>query len=308
VSIGAHAPDRGGEEAVTVAGAPRFIGCQVARCSVTPGRMRAPILLAALILSPAAVRAEPPVETVTATYTVYAAGLTTAEVQATLALSPDGYELRLGFHTVGLYGAFVHSESDTLAQGVWRGDAAAPFHFAGSGRVQGELRQTVIDYRGGDPQIRTLIPPNEAERAPVPPAMERNTVDTLSPMALLVKRVRDTGRCDAHAITFDGRRLVDVTAYTAGTQIVARSDRSPFAGPALRCDFDGRQLAGFRRGEDVAELSRPKRGAAWFAPVVPGGPPIPIRLEFPTRWFGVATLYLTSAAATGAPLMAKVAR
>ena len=270
--------------------------------------MRATILLAALLLSPAAVRADPPAAAITATYTVYAAGLTTAHLQAELTLSPDGYVIRLGFHTAGLYGAFMHSESSTLAQGAWRGEDAAPFHFAGSGRVQGELRQTVIDYQAGDPQIRVLVPPNEAERDPVPPAMERNTVDTLSAMALLVKRVRDTGRCEAHAVTFDGRRLIDIAAHTAGVETVAPSGRSPFAGPALRCDFDGRQLAGFRRGEDVAELGRPKRGAAWFAPVVPGGPPIPIRLEFPTRWFGVATLYLTAAAASGPPLVAKAAR
>lgn len=251
--------------------------------------------------------AEPPPASVTATYAVYAAGMTTARLQAELALSATGYQIRLGFHTAGLYGAIMHSESNTLAQGAWRGEDAAPFHFAGSGRVQGELRQTVIDYQSGDPQIRMLVPPNETERDPVPPAMERNTVDTLSAMALLVKRVRDTGRCEAHAVTFDGRRLIDVTAQTAGTQTLPRSGRSPFAGAALRCDFEGRQLAGFKRGEDVAELSRPKRGSAWFAPAVPGGPPIPVRLEFQTRWFGVATLYLVSAEATTPDLLAKIA-
>lgn len=269
--------------------------------------MRVPILIAALLLSPAAANAEP-AASITATYAVYAAGLNTAQVQAELALSPAGYEIRLGFHTAGLFGALVHSQSSTLAEGVWRGEDPAPFHFAGSGRVQGELRQTVIEYQSGEPVIRTLIPPNEAERDPVPPAMERNTVDTLSAVALLVKRVRDTGGCEAHAVTFDGRRLIDVAAHTAGTETVARSGRSPFAGPALRCDFEGRQLAGFRRGEDVADLSRPKRGAAWFAPVVPNGPPIPIRLEFPTRWFGVATLYLTSVTESGPPVIAKITR
>lgn len=269
--------------------------------------MRGLILVAALLLWPLGAWAEPPAASVAASYGVYAAGLNTAQLQAELTFSPSGYQIRLGFHTAGLFGAFVHSESNTLAEGVWRGEDVAPFHFAGSGRVQGELRQTVIDYDAGDPQIRVLVPPNETERDPVPSAMERNTVDTLSAMALLIKRVRDTGRCEAHAVTFDGRRLIDVSAHTVGVERVARSGRSPFAGPALRCDFEGRQLAGFRRGEDVAELSRPKRGSAWFAPVAPGGPPIPIRLEFPTRWFGVATLYLTAATASGPPVMAKIA-
>ena len=152
-----------------------------------------------------------------------------------------------------------------------------------------------MDYQDGQPLIRTLVPPNEGEREPVPPAMERNTIDTLSAIALMIRHVQDSGRCEAHAVTFDGRRLIDVTAHTAGLQTLPRSDRSPFFGPTLRCDFEGRQLAGFRRGEDPAELGRPKHGSAWLAQVVPGAPPIPIRMNFETRWFGVATLYLTTA-------------
>lgn len=232
---------------------------------------------------------------VSAEYAVYAAGLITARLQAELAFTPSSYRLRLSYGTAGLFGAFVHTESNTLVQGIWQGADVAPFHFAGSARVQGDVRQTVIDYQNGQPLIRTLVPPNEGERESIPPAMERNTVDTLSAIALMIRHVQDTGRCDAHTVTFDGRRVIDVTARTASMQTLPRSDRSPFFGPALRCDFEGRQLAGFRHGEDPAELGRPKHGSAWLAQVVPGAPPIPIRMNFETRWFGVATLYLTTA-------------
>jgi hypothetical protein len=231
---------------------------------------------------------------ITAAYSVYAAGLITARVQAELDFTPSSYQLRLGYHTAGLFGAFVHTESNTLVQGIWQGGDVAPFHFAGSARVQGDIRQTVIDYQDGQPLIRTLVPPNDGERESVPPTMERNTIDTLSAIALMIRHVQDTGHCEAHAVTFDGRRLIDVTARTAGMQTLARSDRSPFFGPALRCDFEGRQLAGFRRGEDPEELGRPKYGSAWLAKVLPGAPPIPIRMNFETRWFGVATLYLSA--------------
>lgn len=265
--------------------------------------MRRPVRLAfvafwLVTLLPLAVRAQPsPGADVSAAYTVYAAGLATAHVGAELTFGESSYQLRLHYRTAGLFGTFVHVESNTLAQGVWQGDDPVPFHFAGSGRVQGETRQTVIDFQKGEPLVRTLVPPNEAERDPVPPALERNTIDTLSAMALLIRRVAETGRCEAHAATFDGRRLIDVSAHTVGTEALPHSDRSPFSGPTLHCDFEGQQLAGFRHGENPAELRRPKRGSAWFARVVPGAPPIPIRLSFETRWFGVATLYLTRAEA-----------
>src|SRR5947209_19801451 len=122
------------DDAVTVAaGASEQLPNRPARCHTVA--VRAPILLAALMLSGAA-RAGAPAASVTANYTVYAAGLTTARLQAELALSGTGYQIRLGFHTVGLFGAFMRTESNTLAQGVWRGEDPVPFHFAGSGRVQ----------------------------------------------------------------------------------------------------------------------------------------------------------------------------
>lgn len=56
-------------------------------------------------------------------------------------------------------------------------------------------------------------------------------------------------------------------------------------------------VAGFRLGDDHARDSRPLRGSAWLAPVVSGGPPLPVRMSFETRWFGDATMYLTAAGA-----------
>jgi hypothetical protein len=244
-------------------------------------------------------RAEtPPPAEIAASYSVYGAGLNTARLEVRLTFTPSSYQARLNYRTAGVFGAFFHAESSSLAQGLWHDDAVAPFHFAAVGRVQGSKRLTVIDYDAGQPLVRALAPANDVEREPVSPEMERNTVDTLSAMVLLVRRVQAAGRCDAHAATFDGRRLIDLTARTAGIQPVPRSGRSPYFGPALRCDFDGRQLGGFKYGEDPAELRRPKHGSAWLAQVVPGAPPVPIRLEFETRWFGLATVYLTQASAT----------
>ena len=100
--------------------------------------MRWPAVFVATVLSPALVLAQADARPeISAAYSVYAAGLITARVQAELTFTPSSYELLLGYRTAGLFGTFVHTESNTLAQGIWRGDNVAPFHFAGSAASRG---------------------------------------------------------------------------------------------------------------------------------------------------------------------------
>ena len=93
--------------------------------------------------------------------------------------------------------------------------------------------------------------------------------------------------------TYDGRRAVEIEAHTAGVELLETSSRSSFAGKTLRCDFSGRMLSGFKFGDDREHDSKPMQGSAWLAPVVAGGPPLPVRMTFETRWFGDAIMYLT---------------
>ena len=113
-------------------------------------------------------------------------------------------------------------------------------------------------------------------------------------MAQLVRQVGSTGRCEGKVMTFDGRRLAELSARTAGREVLEPNSRSSFSGPALRCDFVGRQLAGFKKDEDRQELAKPKTGSAWFAPLSPGGQPVPVRVSFRTGLFGEAVMYIAN--------------
>lgn len=228
-------------------------------------------------------------------YEGFAAGLNVVHIQAQLQESPNGYGVTLGYQTGGLVGALIHAQMDTRVQGVWAGDAAQPVQFYSYGHLRGQPRRTWIDYARGQPEIRDLQPPNDAEREPVPPELEAHTIDTLSAMALLIRRIERTGRCDGEATTYDGRRLARLTVRTVGEERLAPTHGSSFDGEALRCDFEGHQLAGFLRDADAAQARRPRRGIAWFARVVPGEPPVPVRLQFETPWVGSVNAYLTRA-------------
>ena len=88
-------------------------------------------------------------------------------------------------------------------------------------------------------------------------------------------------------------RVADIASHTVGEEILPHDDRSSFSGPALRCDVEGRQLAGFLHDESPADLHRIQHSTAWLARLVPGGPRLPVRVVFETHYFGHGTAYLT---------------
>ncbi len=258
----------------------------------------ASLLLVVLLASPARAQEARDIHVV---YQAYAAGLHVANVEADFGFGHRSYQVRLAYHTVGLAGFFYEGHQLNTVTGSWADDSSAPQEYSGDGIWRGRHRSTLIDYLHGQPQIRSLVPPNEAERAAVPSDLQTNTVDTLSALAELMRHVAATGTCDGTVHTYDGRSLTEATSHTVGIETVEPTDRSMFSGKALRCDFEERILAGFLEGDDESR-GRPLRGSAWLAQVVPGAMLLPVRLTLETGWFGDATLYLTQAGPGQLPL------
>ena len=226
-------------------------------------------------------------------FAAFAAGLNVLNVEATLELNPADYRIQFVTRTAGAFGLVVRGEMQTTVNGVTTARGVVPSRSYSYGTFRGVTRRTQIDYPGGQPQVRALEPLVDPDRDPVPVEMTRDTMDPESAMAGLMYRVNATGRCEGSARLFDGRRLSEVRAVTAGTETLPDSSDSAFTGPALRCDFEGRQLAGFMHDASEAELKRVQRGSAWFASLAPGRPAVPVRMQFTTRFFGAATMYLT---------------
>jgi hypothetical protein len=224
-------------------------------------------------------------------YTGSALGLEVMKLDAALAMDRAGYRVDTALRTVGLLAGFAGIEQHSTVQGNWRGVRAEPRRFWSWGHLRGDPRETLIDYENGSPAVRSLIPPNQGEREEVPASARGDSVDALSAIVSLVRRVAETGNCDGRARVFDGRRLSEISVRTVGQ---LRGEAGSFQGEALRCDFAGRQLAGFML-PDSDWQRRPHGGSAWLARAVPAGPPLPVRLTFETSWVGDITLVLTDA-------------
>jgi hypothetical protein len=225
-------------------------------------------------------------------YQLYVHGLRIGRLEAGLDLRAGKYRIEVAFRTFGLVGWLFRGHQLDIAEGRLGRLQPEPLRFSGDGFWHGAPRRVLIDYVGGQPVLRNLEPPIDDDREAVPPALQANTMDTLSAMVLLIRRIAATGRCEAAVDTFDGRRAVQFSARTVGEEDLEATRRSSFSGRALRCDFEGKLLAGFHQQDSEAERRKKRHGSAWFAAAVPGAPLLPVRIEFETTWFGDATMYL----------------
>ncbi|MDJ0389438.1 DUF3108 domain-containing protein [Roseomonas sp. E05] len=250
-------------------------------------RWRSALVLLATLCSPAAGRAEP----LRAVYAVQAAGIQIVRAEVLFDLSaPSRYRIESRLHLTGLVSWFSSGRVTSRAEGVWAGDAARPSHFTSEGTWRGEPRQVVLDYPGGQPALRRLIPAHDPDREPVPPPLQSHTIDSLSALAQLSRTLEDTGRCEDRAAIFDGRRRGNVVIRTLGRDYLP-PHAGAWSGEAVRCGFIARQIAGFRH-DDGADAREPQEGVAWMARPRPGAPILPVRVEMPGRWLGRLTAYL----------------
>jgi hypothetical protein len=256
---------------------------------------RAALLIAVLIATTPCYAAT--TGTLSATYDGYSHGVIALRVTASFDLTPGAYSGRLEFHTAGMIGWMVHTESDSQVVGRFAPSpaiAAQPTSFDSTGVMHGTDRVTHMIYQDGLPVLKAIAPPPEQERTAVPQAETAHTIDTLSAIVQLMRQVGQTGKCDGAATTYDGRRLTALTARTVGEESLPPAHRLGFDGQALRCDFVGTQLAGFMKGRDEDQLRRPRHGSAWLAQLVAGAPPVPVQVVFEHQALGEVTLHLTS--------------
>jgi opacity protein-like surface antigen len=247
------------------------------------------------LLSFAATPASAQVAQVQLAYDTYAAGIEVMQMHASIGLGPWNYRVAVDYHTTGLVGLLYRGHQTNSVRGNWQDEHADPLEFFGEGVWRGQQRRTLIDYNHGVPDVKDLQPPQVNERELVPSDLQLHTMDTLSALAQLIREVERARSCETAVHTYDGRRVLEVVARTGGPERLEATRSSIFSGDTLRCDFEGHEVAGFLIGEDNPEHRRPLHGSAWLAPMLPGAPPLPVRIAFETRWFGWATMYLTEA-------------
>jgi hypothetical protein len=239
-------------------------------------------------------------------YDGFAHGLLVLKLAGTLSLTDAGYTGHLAIRTAGMINWLSHMDNQSDVRGHFAGAYLAPDHYVSAGTSRGTYKTMQIAYPHGNPAIEQQSPSPDPSRTAVPPEQTTGAIDDLSAMVLLVRQVGDAAKCDGSLKLYDGRRLTLLTARTAGTETLKPTMHSRFAGAALRCDFEGTRTAGFLKADDEAQQRRPRHGSAWLAPIVPGAPPVPVRITFDNKVLGAVTLYLTDVTGTPGPVAQNV--
>ena len=230
-------------------------------------------------------------------YTMHVMGIPLADATLNIDMTEAGYRSRLHFHTTGLAALVDSGRVDQTVSGTLSYERPAPQVYRSIGYLHGQNRVVDMMWQGGTPMVTAIAPPNAVEREDVPVALRAGTVDPNSLIVLLLHLADRTGRCEDAARSYDGHELQLFRIRTAGR------GRNPGLQPVELCSdvpcaatSPARSLAGFRFGSGGEQDRRLRRGTIWLARVSDSGPPLPVRAAVETRWFGDATIYLTSVA------------
>ncbi|MDH3475147.1 MAG: DUF3108 domain-containing protein [Rhodospirillales bacterium] len=264
--------------------------------AVLPGTLLLTLLLAQS-LGPA--RAEAPTGLVLA-YRVYAGGFHALSFRTEVSLGSESYAARLAARSDGLLDALLRFslEAEVAGRALAGGLAPTRFRSANRWRESGERLVEISYAPDGLPEARVEPPAEQDERDPVPDGLRRGTLDPISAVLSLVRGLAEHGRCEAKARVFDGRRRFDLLASDLGEAELAPSPAAPFAGKATRCRIGFRPVSGFWKDDRRADAGT-REIEVYLARVVPGGPPVPVRLEAQND-FGALRIHLVSADALGA--------
>jgi hypothetical protein len=202
-----------------------------------------------------------------------------------LLIDDRGYVVQAETRSSGVASLFSSFRQEVQAEGRWFGHAVQPLRFSSTGEWNGRQRRVEIGYRGAEPELRLLDPPYTEERLPVPQEQRRGAMDVIAALASMVRIAGATGRCDGAVAVFDGRRRFDWSSRTEAPAGFALAGGQGH-GPQLRCAFTTRLVAGFRHGDDPAVAGRPRSGIATLAVLRPGMPPLPVRIEMGSGFFG----------------------
>lgn len=257
--------------------------------------LAAGLSLPLLPLAAPAAKAEP----LKATYRVFVGGVTALDVDATLEVTGDRYRIAVSAVTGGTIGRLFTWKTESQSDGHRQGDDLRPASHRQSSQFRGEPRNVTLTYGPqGDVSATVTPPPETDDREPVPPALQRGTLDPLSAVLDLLIAVGASERCDRSLPVFDGRRRYDMMFTEVGRRIVDPSRYSVFSGVAQQCRVSYRPVAGYGKSGPTGRFWQRSNPAdrppvdLWLAPLAAGYPPLPVRLETDSD-FGSVVVHLT---------------
>ncbi|MBI3516288.1 MAG: DUF3108 domain-containing protein [Proteobacteria bacterium] len=241
-----------------------------------------------------------PAAPATLTYVVYFGGLKALALEVQVGVTSDGYQVRMSAQTQGVIDWVVGWTARASSEGTIRDGVMRPERHVTESQFRGNRRDAALTFRR-DGSIDSVIEPSaEADdREPVTPEQELGALDPIAAVLLATRALATQQTCDQRVPVFDGRRRYDVEFRDGGRDVLKPSEYGSFSGEATLCLFRYIRIAGYQktgRWNNARDYDRIYR--SWLAPVAPGLPPLPVRIEAEGT-FGTVIVHLVGVGRQG---------
>ena len=202
-------------------------------------------------------------------------GIHVLTLRTTLEQTEERYSAVVDYTTIGLAGILFEQKTHAIATGRLGRATAYPDNFKNDTVRNGIARRTRVDYLPDGSVNATSAPPTSTV---VPPEVARGTVDNVTAYLRLERQLAETGKCAMTVPVFDGRHRYDLVFADAGKQELTREGGQKFTGSTIACRMT--------RHNRIVERSEQDEGAShgtlWYATLVPGEVPMPVRMRLQT--------------------------
>ena len=229
-----------------------------------------------------------------ADYKVYFGGFNILNAAATIELNSEGYRIETKSATDGILDLFFEWKGQATSTGRFLNQHPIPLMHINLGHRKNDERKTILSYGpNGEITSAEVHPaPDFSEVFPLPINAKYETVDPLTVILALNRRLEKGFDCNANFPVFDGRRRYDLTLEDKGQTILMKNPFSIFSGSARVCKIDLHMIGGHRR-EKSKYSSSAKEKLVFVARPVKRGPLIPVGLTIETA-FGTLMAHLVS--------------
>jgi hypothetical protein len=225
-------------------------------------------------------------------YDIYSKGFRLLEFALAVEVGPQSYRVAGNFHTRGFWDTLMHFALESSVEGAVHGAELRPGLYRSASRFLGRGRRTAIEHQPDGRIVVSLnpAPDEEKSRTPVPAGELQGTIDAMTAAAQVANDLGGGRSCTHRLRVFDGVRRYDLVLDDEGFVDLKPSGNSLYAGPARRCRIVQQRIGGF------SVKAKPSTEATMFvAPILPGSPPLPVRLELDSEW-GYLEVILAEAA------------
>ena len=239
-------------------------------------------------------------EALTLSYLVGWGHLTLAEAEVSYRQSGSRYRLAGSGQTRGFLALLFSWQGRAETEGVLQAGGRQPLvheHEATSNR---KTRWTRVAWNGGPaPETEARPPADPGKVTPVPEASMAGTRDPFTVLLSVLDRLAETGRCEADAKVWDGRRRYDLSIRHLGRQRLSADRPWAYEGVAVGCALEFERIGGFWREASrwrTTDDAAPDRRVVWAAELAPGKWVL-VRAEVDTRYGTVVGRLRADAAA-----------